>query len=141
MTPGEIYRHEAFYADEETGELGRKYFIVLASLAGGDFVIRVLTSRAHGRPEHPRCFHGHPFPSYFLGVPGGELGTKTWIDLRYLDDVDPLDVQREMQRDVIVLSMILAAESLVPILECAAAGEDTTQKQERAMRNLLATLH
>jgi hypothetical protein len=30
VTPGEIYRHEAFYADEDTGALRRKYFVVLA---------------------------------------------------------------------------------------------------------------
>ena len=49
MAPGEIYRHEAFYADEETGALRRKYFVVLTSLAGGDFVIRLLTRLAEMR--------------------------------------------------------------------------------------------
>lgn len=140
MTPGEIFRHDAFYADEATGELRRKFFIVLASLAGGDFVIRLLTSRAHGRPEDPQCFHGHPYPSYFLGVPGGELGTKTWVDLRYLDDVDALDVQREMQRNVVRPATTLATRTLISLLECAAAADDTTQRQERAMRDLLAAM-
>jgi hypothetical protein len=140
MTPGEIFRHEAFYADEGTGELRRKYFVVLGILNGGDIVIRLLTSRAHGRPEDPKCFHGHPYPSYFLGVPGGELGTKTWVDLRYLDDVDALDVQREIQRNIVKASGVLDRLALMPLLDCAAAAEDTTQRQERAMRDLLAAM-
>jgi hypothetical protein len=140
MAPGEIYRHEAFYTDELTGEPRRKFFAVLACLASGDFVARLLTSKAHGRPESPRCFHGHPFPSFFLGVPGGDLGTKTWVDLRYLDDVDALDAQREMRRGAVKASMILDRETLMSLLDCAASAEDTSQRQERAMRDLLATL-
>jgi hypothetical protein len=140
VAPGEIYRHEAFYSDEETGELRRKYFVVLATLTGGDFVIRLLTSKPRGRPEDPRCFRGHPYPSYFLGVPGGELGTKTWVDLRYLDDVDALDVRREMDHGIVHPSTSLDKERLISLLECAAAAEDTTQRQERAMRDQLAKL-
>ena len=140
MSPGEIYRHEAFYIDELTGEPRRKYFAVLAPLADGDFVIRLLTSKAHGRRESPRCFHGHPFPSFFLGVPGRELGTKTWVDLRYLDDVDGLDVQREMRRGVVKASIVLDREPLMSLLDCAASADDTSQRQERAMRDLLATM-
>jgi len=93
VIPGEIYRHEAFYADEETGELRRKYFAVMASLAGGDFVGRLLTSRPHGRPEDPRYFPG-----------------------------------------------ALDRHALMSLLECAAAADDTTQLQERAMRDQLATM-
>ncbi len=140
MAPGEIYRHEAFYSDEATGELRRKYFVVLAALTGGDFVIRLLTSRSHGRPEDPRCFHGHPYPSFFLGVPGEDLGTKTWVDLRYLDDVDALDVERDVRRNIIRLSTNLGKDTVISLLECAAAAEDTTQRQERAMRDLIATI-
>lgn len=140
MTPGEIYRHERFYFDLQSGELLPKYFVVLAVLPGGDLVIRLLTSRVHGRPENPRCFHGHPYPSYFLGVPGGELGTKTWADLRYLADVDTLDMQRDLNRGVVRLVLVFGAEILVALLDCAAAADDTTQRQERAIRDHLARM-
>ena len=73
-------------------------------------------------------------------MPGGELGTKTWVDLRYLDDFDALDVQREMRRGAVKYSMALDGETLMSLLECAASAEDTSQRQERAMRDLLATM-
>jgi hypothetical protein len=73
-------------------------------------------------------------------VLGGELGTKTWVDLRYLDDVDALDVQREIQRNIVKASGVLDRHALMPLLDCAAAAEDTTQRQERAMRDLLAAM-
>jgi hypothetical protein len=140
MAPGEIFRHEAFYSDGETGELRRKYFVVLATLAGGDLVVRLLTSKPHGRPENPKCFLGHPYPSFFLGVPGGDLGTKTWVDLRYLDDIDALDMRREVERGIVRPSTTLFKKGLISLLECAAAAQDTTQRQERVMRDLLAAM-
>jgi hypothetical protein len=140
MAPGEIYRHDSFYFDELTGEQRRKFFVVLALLPGGDVVARLLTSRSHGRPENPRCFHGHPFPSYFLGVPGKDLGSKTWVDLRYLEDFDGLDVQREVQRGRVTLSMTLEYQALPPLLDCVAGAEDTSRRQERAIRNLVARM-
>lgn len=140
MAPGEIYRHDRFYADLETGELLRKYFVVLAILPSSDFVVRLLTSKAHGRPESPKCFHGHPYPGYFLDVPGGELGTKTWVDLRHLDDVDSGNVQQLIKRKVITRSMTIPTADLSSLLECVAAAEDTTRRQEQAIRDLLATM-
>lgn len=140
MTPGEIYRHDRFYVDLETGELLRKYFVVLAILPSADFVVRLLTSKAHGRPENPRCFHGHPYPGYFLNVPGGELGAKTWVDLRHLNDVDSGDVQLLIKRGVISRSMKILPADLSALLECVAAAEDTTRRQEQAIRDLLATM-
>lgn len=140
MAPGEVYRHDSFYFDELTGEPRRKFFVVLALLPGGDVVARLLTSRSHGRPENPRCFHGHPFPSYFLGVPGKDLGSKTWVDLRYLEDFDGLDVQREVQRGRVTLSMALEYQALAPLIDCAAGAEDTSRRQERAMRDLVARM-
>lgn len=140
MIPGEIYRHDAFYVDPDTGESRRKYFVVLAALPSGDFVSRLLTSRPHGRPEEPPCFHGLPYPSFFLGVPGGELGTKTWVDLRSLDDVDPAAVQRSTNRNIVRLTMTLSNSILKPLLDCAARANDTTVRQEHALRDQLARL-
>lgn len=60
MVPGRVFRHEQFYLDCETG---------------------LLTSRAYGRREDPPCFHGAPYPGYFLGIPGQGLALRTWVDL------------------------------------------------------------
>jgi hypothetical protein len=68
MVPGRIFRHEQFYLDRDTGLLRPKYFLVLAVQSSGDCVARLLTSRAHGRPEDPPCFHGTPYPGFFLDV-------------------------------------------------------------------------
>jgi hypothetical protein len=71
MQSGEIYRHDAFYRDMESGQTQRKYLVILAHTDGGDIVARLLTSRAHGRPENPPCFHGLPYPGFYLGVMAG----------------------------------------------------------------------
>lgn len=56
MHPGEIYRHDAFYRDPETGTLEPKYLVLLATLPSDDLVARLLTSRPHGRREQPPAF-------------------------------------------------------------------------------------
>jgi hypothetical protein len=140
MRVGEIYRHAAFYPDPRTGESLAKYLVMLARLPGGNIVARLLTSKAHGRPESPRCFHGHPYPGYYLGVLGGSLGTKSWVDLRRFKDIDEVDFSRELRAGVVTLTTTLAPAELRPVLECVAAAEDTTQLQERALRDHLAAM-
>ena len=56
----------------------------LAVLPGGDLVGRDLTSRAHGRPVAPPCYHGDPYPGFYLGILGGQLQRESWLDLRTL---------------------------------------------------------
>ena len=140
MQIGELYRHEAFYRNAETGELEVKYLVLLATLPSGDFVARLLTSRQHGRPEEPPCFHGNPYPSYFLGVLGGPLSAKSWLDLRFLDDFDEIEFRRRIKSNRIALVDSVNAETLMDLLDCAAAAEDTTRSQEKAIRDALATL-
>jgi hypothetical protein len=140
MNPGEIFRHDAFYFDSEKNVWRRKYVAFLASLPSGDVVARLLTSRSHGRPEKPPCFHGDPYPSYFLGIPGGELHTNTWLDLRYFGDVDAVAADRLVRRGVMTLVKTLDSSSLTPLLECAAAADDTTHRQEQAIRDQLARM-
>jgi hypothetical protein len=140
MHPGEIHLHRRFYADPETGELRDKYFIVLATTPGGDLVIRLLTSRQNDRPVDPPCFHGDPYPGFYLGTPGGQLNRPSWVDLRYLDDADPLDARRGMERGYIALVWTLEPGQLRSVLECAANANDTTRLQERAMRDQMAML-
>jgi hypothetical protein len=135
---GDIYRHEAFYRSAETGRLEPKYLVLLAALASGDWVARLLTSRPHGRPEQPPCFHGRPYSSFCLGVIGGPLSAKSWVDLRYLEDFDEFEFRRRLKSNRIVPIISLSKDALVQVLDCAAAAEDTTRLQERAIRDALA---
>lgn len=138
MQPGEIYRHDAFYRSAENGRPEPKYLVLLAMLPSGDLVARLLTSRPHGRPEQPPCFHGRPYSSFFLGVIGGTLSSKSWADLRYLDDFDEFEFQRRLKSKRITLTTSLAKNTLIQLLNCVAAAEDTTRLQERAIRDTLA---
>ena len=138
MQPGHVYRHEAFYRNDETGKPEPKYLVVLATLPSGDLVARLLTSRAHGRPEIPPCYHGRPYSSYYLGVIGGPLSAKSWVDLRYLDDFDEFEFKRRLKSTRLAFITSLTKEVLSDLLDCAAAAEDTTRQQEQAMRDELA---
>lgn len=140
MQPGEVYRHEAFYLNSETGELEPKYFLALAPQPEGDLVARLLTSRQHGRPENPACFHGHPYASFYLGVLGGPLSAKSWLDLRHLEDLDGLEFQRRLKSKRISLVTTICEAMLVDALICAAGADDTSRSQERAIRDQLSRM-
>lgn len=105
-----------------------------------DLVARLLTSRPHGRPETPPCQHGHPYPSFYLGVLGNPLSAKSSVDLRYLDDFDEFEFRRHLTTGRISPITSLTKEMLPGLLDCAAAAKDTTRLQERAIRDALAKL-
>ncbi len=141
MQPGDIYRHDAFYISEETGKPEAKYLLVLSTPPGDDIVVRLLTSRPHGRPEAPPCYHGRPYGGYFLGVPGPPLTEKTWIDLRPFDDLDPTEFRRREADGILVHVLSLPAGTLRAVIECVAGSDDTTRRQECHLRDTLAMLH
>ncbi len=140
IQPGCVFRHERFYFSRETGVFEPKYLVSLAATPGGDLVMKLLTSRPHGRPESPRCYHGHPYPSFYLGVPGPPLTAKSWLDLRGLPDFDPIEFSNKRKRGLIVEVARLPPAVLVPLLECVANAEDTTRLQERSIRTALEPL-
>lgn len=140
MESGDIYRHERFYRDAVTGELKPKYLVFLAPTPGENWIARLLTSQANLRSENPLCSLEYPCPGFYLGVLGGPLPLKTWVDLRGLNDVDVLEVPRLIRLGVLTRAAALPAHSLVPLLECAARADDTTRQQERALRDQLARL-
>jgi hypothetical protein len=140
MRPGCIYHHRCFYVDRETGEFRGKYMLVLAETPGGDWVARLLTSRQHGRPEKPPCYHGDPYPGFFLGVLGAPLFRPSWLDLRYLPDADPRDAARDEDRGLLSEVSEFAPLLFRAALECAANANDTTRLQERAMRDQMERL-
>jgi hypothetical protein len=137
--PGETYRHDRFYRNEQ-GEWQAKYLVVLAFTPGRDVIYRLLTSEPHGRPERPPCYHGDPYPGYFLGVPGAPLTRPTWVDLRAADDYDPDAFGADMAGGTLRLIMNLPLPVLCAVLACAANAEDTTRQQNRALLDQKARL-
>lgn len=140
MASGAIYRHEAFYRNAESGRLEPKYLVLLAALPSEDLVARLPTSRSHGRPEDPPCFHGRPYPSFYIGLLGGSLRAKSRVDLRYLDDFDGIEFKRRVNGGRIVPVTLMRRDVLVELLDCVAAAEDTTRLQEQAIRDELTRL-
>jgi hypothetical protein len=139
MQPGDIYRHAAFYVDG-AGEIKPKYLLVLAAPPGADVVVRLLTSRPHGRPECPPCYHGLPYGGYFLGIPGAPLTKKSWVDLRYHNDLDPVDAHADTIKGIFLQVAALPIDVLCAVIECVAGADDTTRQQEKYLRDTLATL-
>jgi len=140
VASGAIYRHEAFYRNAESGRLEPKYLVLLAALPSEDLVARLPTSRSHGRPEDPPCFHGRPYPSFYIGLLGGSLRAKSWVDLRYLDDFEGIEFKRRVNGGRIVPVTRMRRDVLVELLDCVAAAEDTTRLQEQAIRDELTRL-
>lgn len=139
VIPGQIYRHDCFYRDS-AGQWQTKYLVVLTGTPDGDVVFRLLTSRAYGRPEQPPCYHGNPYPSFYLGYLGGALNAKSWLDLRGLRDYDGISfVKKRTARDLSHVAT-LPQEILCRALDCAASADDTTRQQERLMRDQRAAL-
>jgi len=135
---GWIYKDDTFYLDQSDGVLKAKYLLVLAALPRHDLVVRLLTSRhPELRPEHPACFHGDPYPGFYLGVLGGPLTARSWLDLRFLDDFDPKEFDRKLQIERLREVMPLPAALLRSALLCAASADDTTVQQERRLRDAL----
>lgn len=76
----------------------------------------------------------------FLGIPGAPLTQKTWLDLRYLDDLDPDAFRKREAAGILTCVTTLPTDVLRAALLCVAAADDTTRSQERYMRDTLGTL-
>ena len=135
--PGQIYRHTRYYRDDSGWQT--KYLLILA-VTPDYLVYRLLTSRAHGRPEQPLCYHGDPYPGYFLNIIGGALGAKSWLDLRQQDDYDRQTFAAHLDEGFLTLEIALPKAQLCGALDCAANAEDTTRQQTRQMRDQRARL-
>ncbi len=138
VKPGCIFLHPRFYRDKVTGELKPKYLVVLAVAPGDVVVFRLLTSQSLGRPESPPCHHGDPYPSFYLGVLGGQLGKQSWLDLRGREDYDRLQFRNDQDIGILTNVTHVPEAMLRAALECAAAAPDTTVVQEKAIRDQLA---
>jgi hypothetical protein len=124
----------------DAGQWQAKYLLVLTNTPDSDVVFRLLTSQAHGRPEQPPCYHGHPYPSFYLGYLGDALTAKSWLDLRRLNDYDGLSFAADLTHRDLSLVATLPEEILCLALDCAANADDTTRQQERLIRDQRAAL-
>ncbi|MGH8121169.1 MAG: hypothetical protein ACREPT_00170, partial [Rudaea sp.] len=84
--------------------------------------------------------HGAPYGGFFLGAPGALLTEKTWVDLLYLDDLDPDEFRERQTRRILAPVTTLPVATLRAVLDCVASADDTTRQQERHLRDALATL-
>lgn len=68
------------------------------------------------------------------------LGKKSWLDLHPLDDGDGIDVAKLLNAGMLTVATTIPEVLLRAALECAAAADDTTLAQERAIRDALAVM-
>lgn len=99
-----------------------------------------MTSRAHGRPKTPPCFHGLPYPSFYLGHLGGPLTADSWLSLQQTEDYEGTAFVKDMRGGLIQLISTLPTSLLCPALDCVANADDTTRQQERCIRDVRAAL-
>jgi hypothetical protein len=128
------------YYRDESGVWQRKYLLVLAGSPGGDVIYRLLTSRAYGRPKDPPCFHGTPYPGFYLGLLRGPLTTDSWLSLQQADDYEGASFSAACGEGLIQPVGTLPTTLLCAVLDCVANADDTTRQQERCMRDLRAIL-
>jgi hypothetical protein len=138
--PGEIYRDDAFYLNSETRQPMPKYLVVLGSNRAGDIVFRLLTSRQGGRPENPPCYHGDPYPGYFLGVLGQPLAQKSWVDLHGQDDYDAQTFAQYLAGGRVTLILVMSRLQICAVLDCSSRAMDTTTQQASTMLDSKASL-
>jgi hypothetical protein len=136
--PGSIFRHARYYRTDDGWQ--PKFLLVLAADADS-LVYRLLTSRAHGRPEAPPCYHGDPYPGFYLGLLGGLLTAKSWLDLRRQDDYDTQHFAADQSAGWLIPETTLSLVALCAALDCAASADDTTRRQEARLRDQRATLN
>lgn len=139
IAPGQIYRHARYYRTA-AGEWKSKYLLVLAGSPSSDVIFRLLTSRAHGRPQTPPCFHGDPYPSFYLGFLGGQLTADSWLSLQQTDDYDGMAFVEGMRAGAIQAISTLPLSLLCPALDCVANADDTTRQQEHCIRDVRVLL-
>lgn len=138
MKVGEVWSHDAYYLDGDV--FRKKYLLALALHPDGDVVYRLLTSRPHNRPTDPACFHGLPYPAYYLGVLGRGLDKESWLDLRECEDLDSYEFSKLYREGVLQQVGALTKVQLCEALACASNADDTTGRQRRAMLDSRAAI-
>jgi hypothetical protein len=132
--PGELYYYPNYVFPD--GNIRDKYVLLMGETRGGDWILARTTSKAHGRPQNPRCNHDNPYPSFYLDTAGGLLPLETWLVLDRLDDYDTISFSSELKAGAISLAGIIPPALFCQALDCAARADDTTREQEKTMKDL-----
>lgn len=103
-------------------------------------MFRLLTSKQYGRPENPPCSHAYPYPSFYLGVLGGRLGKKSWVDLQFTENLDAFKFREARKSGMMTFETQLKGPLLRDAMDCIARADDTTKNQDQATRDTLASL-
>jgi len=144
LEPGTIIFNPHAYIDPATQTYRAKYLLILAYAKGGhDLVWRLLTSRSHSRPEQPKCYHGLPYPGFYLGVisPKHGLGTKSWLDLRFFPDGDLKEIRRDVNSGILRHTCSIEHRLLKEAALCVAGADDTSAIQESSIRDHFSRQH
>lgn len=133
LAVGQIWSCQAYCPDEH-GKPKTKYLLILG-FDNGELVCRTLTSRSHGRPVDPACFHGYPYPSFYIGVLqlGGYLNKDSWLDLRENEDYPESEFKKKISAGKISYVMTLQHPGICELLNCAAYADDTTKRQKKSI--------
>lgn len=135
---GQVWLYHNYYPEPDNNQnFLPKFIVILGIHADGDVVCRVLTSKSTGRNEAPSCFHGNPYPGFYIGIPEpkGHLCKPTWLDLREHDDYDQGVFLDLVNRGELTFHINLDDNSLPQILDCAANADDTTKRQANCIKN------
>jgi hypothetical protein len=137
--PGEIWRDGEYYPDPNTGEFLPKFLLVVGVRAtDGDVVYKLLTSKPHGRPQEPLCFHGTPYPGYFLGLLMTPLlPLNTWVDLRESEEYDRRDFEDAQKKGRLAYVHTLQHAIFTEAARCVAAAPDTLKRQRMVIQDLI----
>ena len=129
---GEVWKHTAFYTDVNTGEELPKYLLILGFDSSRDVVYKLLTSRSGTRSQNPSCYHGDPYPGYYMGIllPTGSLCKETWLDLRESENFDSYDFEALISSSTLSHVHTIPSDVLCPLLSCAAESSDVSRRQK-----------
>lgn len=136
--PGDVYHFPDYVFPD--GSSRDKFIVLLAVTRASDWIVVRTTSRQNGRPTHPPCYHGYPYPGYFVELADGLFRLPTWIALDRFDALDSKAFAARAKSRHVELKGRLGRSLFAGLLRCCVQSDDVTVLQDQAMREVLATL-
>lgn len=136
--PGDVYHFPDYVFPD--GETRDKLVVLLALTRADDWVLARTTSRQHGRPADPPCYHGYPYSGFYLHRADGVLRLPSWVPLDRFDPADAQEFGRYVAENRVTRKGRLQIPLFIALLECCAQVEDLQRMQEEAIRDVLGGL-
>ncbi len=136
--PGDIYYDPHFRFPD--GAMKGKLFIILGLAPSDDYIVARTTSNPQRKSWHYGCHNDEPDPNFFIPIGRQVFHKDTWINLDYLVDLDARDFKAKIKARDIQHKDRLPVDILKDLMACAASADDTTQLQEKVIRDTLTTL-